>query len=121
MRLGALAAAVAALAIAAVIVYNSSLFTIESVSVSGADHLTASDMQQLAGCQDVEQRICRIESDAHGTSVMSRDGFGKTDWVWPDIPPVSKGLGSRVFCSTPPFYSGKPAVPIPDRDADIAT
>ena len=49
VRLGALAAAIAALAIAAVIVYNSSLFTIESVSVSGAEHLTASDMQQLAG------------------------------------------------------------------------
>ncbi|WP_418866640.1 hypothetical protein, partial [Senegalimassilia anaerobia] len=41
VRLGAIAAAVAAMAIAAVIVYNSSMFTIESVSVSGADHLTA--------------------------------------------------------------------------------
>jgi hypothetical protein len=78
-------------------------------------------MQQLAGRQDVEQRICRIDSDAHGTSVMSRDGFGKTDWVWPDMPPVSKGLGSGIFCSTSPFDSGKPAVPIPDWDADIAT
>lgn len=63
VRLGALAAAVAALAIAAVIVYNSSLFTIESVSVSGADHLTASDMQQLAGVP-AGTTLLRVDADA---------------------------------------------------------
>ena len=48
-RLGVLAGLIAALTVAAVIAYNSSLFTIESVSVKGVEHLTASDMQELAG------------------------------------------------------------------------
>ncbi|WP_449135773.1 cell division protein FtsQ/DivIB [Senegalimassilia anaerobia] len=74
VRLGALAAAVAALAIAAVIVYNSSLFTIESVSVSGADHLTASDMQQLAG---VPAGTTLLRVDAAGI----KENLKKDAWV----------------------------------------
>ena len=74
VRLGALAAAVAALAIAAVIVYNSSLFTIESVSVSGAGHLTASDMQQLAG---VPAGTTLLRVDAAGI----KENLKKDAWV----------------------------------------
>ena len=74
VRLGALAAAIAALAIAAVIVYNSSLFTIESVSVSGADHLTASDMQQLAG---VPAGTTLLRVDAAGI----KENLKKDAWV----------------------------------------
>ena len=74
VRLGAIAAAVAAMAIAAVIVYNSSMFTIESVSVSGADHLTASDMQQLAG---VPAGTTLLRVDAAGI----KENLKKDAWV----------------------------------------
>ena len=74
VRLGAIAAAVAATAIAAVIVYNSSMFTIESVSVSGADHLTASDMQQLAGVP-ADTTLLRV--DAAGI----KENLKKDAWV----------------------------------------
>lgn len=40
---------VLALIVAAVVLYNSSAFTIESVSVSGVEHLTETEMEQLAG------------------------------------------------------------------------
>ena len=74
VRLGALAAAVAALAIAAVIAYNSSLFTIETVQVNGVEHLTTSDMQQLAG---VPAGTTLLRVDAAGI----RDNLKKDAWV----------------------------------------
>lgn len=40
---------VLALVVAAVVLYNSSAFTIESVQVSGVEHLTTTEMEQLAG------------------------------------------------------------------------
>lgn len=49
VRLGIGAAFVVALVVGGFIAYNSSLFTIESVSVQGVEHLTASEMQSLAG------------------------------------------------------------------------
>lgn len=48
VRLGVIVAFVAALAIGAAAAYNSSLFTIESVKVSGVEHLTSEEMQLLA-------------------------------------------------------------------------
>lgn len=73
-RLGVLAGLIAALAIAAVIAYNSSLFTIESVSVKGVEHLTASDMQELAG---VPAGTTLLRVDAAGI----KDNLKKDAWV----------------------------------------
>ena len=73
-RLGVLAGLVAVLAIAAVVVYNSSLFTIESVSVKGVEHLTASDMQELAG---VPAGTTLLRVDAAGI----KENLKKDAWV----------------------------------------
>ena len=73
-RLGVVAGVIVALAIAATVAYNSSLFTIESVSVKGVEHLTASDMQQLAGV-DAGTTLLRV--DAAGI----KENLMKDAWV----------------------------------------
>ena len=73
-RLGVLAGVIVALIIAAVIAYNSSLFTIESVSVKGVEHLTASDMQELAG---VPAGTTLLRVDAAGI----KENLLKDAWV----------------------------------------
>lgn len=48
VRLGVIVAILAALAIGAVAAYNSSLFTIQNVKVTGVEHLTSEEMSALA-------------------------------------------------------------------------
>ncbi len=48
VRIGIVAALVGALAIGAAVLYQSDAFTVESVSVKGVEHLTATEMEQLA-------------------------------------------------------------------------
>ena len=74
VRLGVIAAVVFVLIIAGIIVYNSPAFTIESVSVKGVEHLTASDMQELAG---VEAGTTLLRVDAAGI----KDNLKKDAWV----------------------------------------
>ena len=49
VRLGIAAACAVALVAGGVVLYNSDAFAIESVSVRGVEHLTAAEMEQLAG------------------------------------------------------------------------
>ncbi len=49
VRLGVAAAFVVALLAGGIVLYNSDAFSIESVSVQGVEHLTAAEMEQLAG------------------------------------------------------------------------
>ena len=74
VRLGIIAAALFSLFIAGVILYNSPAFTIESVSVKGVEHLTASDMQELAG---VEAGTTLLRVDAAGI----KENLMKDAWV----------------------------------------
>ena len=48
IRVGIIAAVLAVLAIGAAVVYNSSLFTIQNVRVTGVEHLTSEEMSALA-------------------------------------------------------------------------
>ncbi len=73
-RLGIIAGVLVALAIAALVIYNSSAFTIESVSVKGVEHLTASDMQQLAAV-DSGTTLLRVDVGA------IKDNLKKDAWV----------------------------------------
>lgn len=72
VRVAAALSVVAALVIGGVVLYNSSLFTIESVSVSGVEHLTSAEMTELAGVPagttllrvDTASIIDRLKSNA---------------------------------------------------------
>ena len=72
-RLGVVAGVIVALAIAATVACNSSLFTIESVSAKGVEHLTASDMQQLAGV-DAGTTLLRVDTATIESNIM-RDAW----------------------------------------------
>ena len=74
VRLGIIAGILVVLAISALIVYNSSAFTIESVSVKGVEHLTASDMQELAGV-DSGTTLLRVDTGA------IKENLKKDAWV----------------------------------------
>lgn len=65
---------VGALAIAGVVAYNSSLFTIESVSVTGVEHLTTTEMSALA---EVPAGTTLLRVDASGI----RSRLLKNAWV----------------------------------------
>ncbi len=74
LRLAAVAGILVAFAITALIVYNSPAFTIESVSVKGVEHLTASDMQQLAAV-DSGTTLLRVDT------ATIKDNLRKDAWV----------------------------------------
>ena len=74
VRIGIVAAVIAALVVGGVAVYYSSLFTIESVSVEGVEHLTAEDMQNTAG---VPAGTTLLRVDAAGI----RNNLLKNSWV----------------------------------------
>ena len=73
VRIGAALAVVAVLLVAAVAVYFSDLFTIESVSVSGVEHLTTADMEQLAGVPE-GTTLLRVDTAAIKESLL-RDSW----------------------------------------------
>ena len=74
VRIAAAVAIVVALVLAVFIASHSSLFTIESVSVEGVEHLTAQEMQDLAG---VDQGTTLLNVD---TSAI-RQNLLKDAWV----------------------------------------
>lgn len=74
VRIGIAAAFVGALVIGGVGVYYSSLFTIESVSVKGVEHLTAEDMQNMAGVP-AGTTLLRVDAS------KIRDNLLKNSWV----------------------------------------
>lgn len=63
IRLSVIVSLFAALAIGAVVVYNSSLFTIENVQVSGVEHLTSEEMSILAAVPSGET-LLRVDTAA---------------------------------------------------------
>ncbi len=71
--LGVIAALVSALAIGAVAVYNSSLFTIEEVNIQGVEHLTTEEMQALAGVP-VGTTLLRVDAAGIKNSLL-RDAW----------------------------------------------
>ena len=73
VRIGAALAVAAVLLVAAVAVYFSDLFTIESVSVSGVEHLTTADMEQLAGVPE-GTTLLRVDTAAIKESLL-RDSW----------------------------------------------
>ncbi len=74
MRIGVIAALVLALVVSGIAVYYSNLFAIESVSVTGVEHLTASDMSELAS---VPAGTTLLRVDTAGI----RDRLLKDAWV----------------------------------------
>ena len=74
VRLGVIAALALALVVGGFAAYSSSLFTIESVSVKGVEHLTSEDMQNLAG---VPAGTTLLRVDAAGI----RESLLKDAWV----------------------------------------
>ena len=71
--LGIIAALVSALAIGGVAIYNSSLFTIEEVSIQGVEHLTTEEMQALAGVP-VGTTLLRVDAAGIKNSLL-RDAW----------------------------------------------
>lgn len=74
VRIGVIAALVLALVVSGIAVYYSNLFAIESVSVTGVEHLTASDMSELAS---VPAGTTLLRVDTAGI----RDRLLKDAWV----------------------------------------
>ena len=74
VRLGIIAAAIVVMLLAGVILYNSPAFTIESVSVKGVEHLTATEMQELAA---VPEGTTLLRVDAAGV----KERLLKDTWV----------------------------------------
>lgn len=74
VRLGIIAAVIVAALLAGVIVYNSPAFTIETVSVKGVEHLTATEMQELAA---VPEGTTLLRVDAAGV----KERLLKDTWV----------------------------------------
>lgn len=74
VRLGIVVAFALALVVGGFAAYSSSLFTIESVSVKGVEHLTSEDMQYLAG---VPAGTTLLRVDAAGI----RDSLLEDAWV----------------------------------------
>lgn len=69
VRILAVLGLIAALVVGYIAAYNSSLFTIEEVSVKGVEHLTATDLQNLAG---VEQgnTLLRVDTESIRKALM---------------------------------------------------
>ena len=74
MRLAVVASLVAALVIGAVVAYNSNLFAVENVTVSGVEHLTTEDMTAMA---NVPANTTLLRVDAAGI----RERLLKNAWV----------------------------------------
>lgn len=74
VRLAVIASLVAALVIGAVVAYNSNLFAVESVTVSGVEHLTTEDMTAMA---NVPANTTLLRVDAAGI----RERLLKNAWV----------------------------------------
>ncbi|MFR8301106.1 MAG: cell division protein FtsQ/DivIB, partial [Gordonibacter urolithinfaciens] len=74
VRLAVVASLVAALVIGAVVAYNSSLFAVENVTVSGVEHLTTEDMTAMA---NVPANTTLLRVDAAGI----RERLLKNAWV----------------------------------------
>lgn len=74
VRLAVVASLVAALVIGAVVAYNSNLFAVENVTVSGVEHLTTEDMTAMA---NVPANTTLLRVDAAGI----RERLLKNAWV----------------------------------------
>lgn len=74
VRIAIIASLLAALAIGGIAAYNSSLFTIESVAVSGVEHLTAAEMTAMA---NVPENTTLLRVDAAGI----RERLMQNAWV----------------------------------------
>lgn len=72
--------------------------TLSPVTSTSVRHVL--DMQKFTSRHDVEQWICRLDSDAHSTSVMGCGVLGKTDSVWADTPTVSRRASDGIRCQT---------------------
>lgn len=131
VRLGAVVALLAALAIGAVAVYNSSLFTIENVQVTGVEHLTSEEMSALAQVPsgttllrvDTASIADRLRQDAWVQDVSINRIFPSTL----EIVVTERQIAAVVEVQTSDAKSVQPwaiasdhmwLMPIPDRDSD---
>lgn len=74
VRIGIVAALVLALVGGGLAVYYSNLFTIENVSVTGVEHLTATDMSELASVPP-EPRFCASTPLASASACSKTHGW----------------------------------------------
>ncbi len=74
LRAGVIAAVIFVLILGGIVIYNSSLFTIKSVSVVGVEHLTEQDMQNMAGIS-AGTTLLTVDADAIEQSVL------RNSWV----------------------------------------
>ena len=76
IRVGIIAAVLAVLAIGAAVVYNSSLFTIQNVRVTGVEHLTSEEMSALAAVPS-GTTLLRVDAGAIEQNLL-RDAWVKS-------------------------------------------
>ncbi len=111
VRIGVIAALLLALFIAGVILYNSPAFTIESISVKGADHLTSTDMQGLA---DIDEGTTLLRVD----TAAIKENLLKDAWV-------ADASVNRIFPNTLEIVVTErtitAVVEIPSQDAKTTT
>lgn len=131
VRLTVIISIVAALAIGAVLVYNSSLFTITNVRVSGVEHLTSEEMSALAA---VPSGSTLLRVDAAGIeNRLKQDAWVQdvtVNRVFPDTlelvvterqiaavveVPTSDGKGVQPWAIASDHMW---LMPIPDRDSE---
>lgn len=69
IRFGIVLACVLALVVGGVVLYNSNAFTIENVSVKGVEHLTATEMEELAGVPE-GTTLLRVDTSSIRSRLM---------------------------------------------------
>lgn len=131
VRVGVIIAIVAALAIGAAIAYNSSLFTIQNVRVTGVEHLTSEEMGALAAVPS-GTTLLRVDTGAI-ESRLKQDAWVQdvqVNRVFPDTlelvvterqiaavveVPTSDGKGTQDWAIASDHMW---LMPIPDRDSE---
>ncbi len=131
VRLGVVVALLAALAIGAIAVYNSNLFAIEDVKVTGVEHLTSEEMSALAAVPsgttllrvDADAIVNRLKQDAWVQDAAVNRLFPNTL----ELVVTERQIAAVVEVQTSDAKSVQPwaiasdhmwLMPIPDRDSE---
>lgn len=131
VRLGVVVALLAALAIGAIAVYNSNLFAIEDVKVTGVEHLTSEEMSALAAVPsgttllrvDADAIVNRLKQDAWVQDAAVNRLFPSTL----ELVVTERQIAAVVEVQTSDAKSVQPwaiasdhmwLMPIPDRDSE---
>lgn len=127
------AAFVCAFVIAGVTVYNSSLFTIENVTVNGVEHLTSEEMAQLANVP-TDTTLLRVDTDTIAKRLKANAWVDdvKVNCVYPntlELDVTEREVAAVVEIPTSAATSVKSwaiakdhtwLMPIPDKDSEAA-